>query len=172
MIPIPIKENKLYQKVCHICKKEFNIDDNDKVRDHCHFTGKYRRAAHNACNLNYKAAKEIHVRHNGSTYDFHFIIKELAEERKGLFQKIYNVSVPIKNDKQEDNYKWKLIDGFRFMSTSQSSFVNIFCDRLDSDKCDDCKSCLEYMSIKDDQLIFRCFECKKKKVITKILIKI
>ena len=37
------------------------------------------------------------------------------------------------------------------MSTSQSSFVNIFCDRLDSDKCDDCKSCLEYMSIKDDQ---------------------
>ena len=58
------------------------------------------------------------------------------------------------------------------MSTSQSSFVNIFCDRLHSDKCDDCKSCLEYMSIKDDQLIFRCFECKKKKVIRKILIKI
>ena len=36
---------------CWICKKEF--EDDDKVRDHCHFTGRYRGAAHNSCNLKY-----------------------------------------------------------------------------------------------------------------------
>ena len=50
-----------------------------KVRDHCHYTGKYREAAHSICNLRYKISKEIPVVfHNGSTYDYHFIIKQLA----------------------------------------------------------------------------------------------
>ena len=31
-----------------ICKQELNTD---KVRDHCHATGKFRGAAHNKCNL-------------------------------------------------------------------------------------------------------------------------
>ena len=48
MIPLTIKEgigfNK--QKICYICKKEFD-KKNYKVRDHCHYTGKYRGAAHN-----------------------------------------------------------------------------------------------------------------------------
>ena len=87
MIPLTkkeeIKHNK--QKVCHICKKRFSNDDNNKkyhkVKDHCHYTGKYRGAAHDICNLRYKIPKEIPVVfHNGSTYDYHFIIKELAEE--------------------------------------------------------------------------------------------
>ena len=48
------KERKQYEKEtrCWICKGEFNDDDkNKKVRDHCHFTGRYRGAAHNSCNL-------------------------------------------------------------------------------------------------------------------------
>ena len=50
-----------------------------KVRDHCHYTGKYRGAAHSICNLRYKISKEIPVVfHNGSTYDYRFIIKQLA----------------------------------------------------------------------------------------------
>ena len=42
-----------------------------------------------------------------------------------------------------------------------------------SDKCTDCKSCLDYMSVKGDQMIFRCFKCKKnyKKDFNKKLIK-
>ena len=68
------------QKVCYICKKGFSTDDGNKkyfkVRDRCHFTGKYRRAAHDICNLRCKTPKEIPVVfHNGSTYDYHFIIK-------------------------------------------------------------------------------------------------
>ena len=57
-----------------------------KVRDHCHYTGKYRRAGHSSCNLNYKIPKEIPVVfHNGSTYHYHFIIKQLAKEFHGNF---------------------------------------------------------------------------------------
>ena len=40
-------------QVCHICQ-QIIVDDNDRVRDHCHFTGVYRVVAHNACNLNYR----------------------------------------------------------------------------------------------------------------------
>ena len=92
------------QKVCYICKKEFDNNDNDKkVRDHCHYTGKYRGVAHNICNLRYKIPKEIPVVfHNGSTCDYLFIIKEPVKEFKGNFEcleenteKYITFSVPI-----------------------------------------------------------------------------
>ena len=90
MIPLTDEENKPYenQKFCYICKQEFNTDDNDdddnkkyhKVRSHCLYIRKFRRAAHNICNLRYKTLKEIAVVfHNGSTSDYHFIIEELAK---------------------------------------------------------------------------------------------
>ena len=82
MIPLTIKEeidhNK--QKICYIYKDEFD-KKNYKVRNHCHYTGKYRGAAHNICNLRYKIPKQIPIIfHNGSTYDYHFVIKELVKE--------------------------------------------------------------------------------------------
>ena len=89
MIPLTHEENKSYkkQKVFYICKKGFSTDDDNKkykVRDHCHYTGKYRGAAHNICNIRYKTPKEIPVVfHNGSTYDYHFIINELGKEFHG-----------------------------------------------------------------------------------------
>ena len=52
-----------------------------KVRDHCRYTRKFRGAAHSICNLRYKTPKEIPVVfHNGSIYDYHFIINNLAKE--------------------------------------------------------------------------------------------
>ena len=54
MIPLTYEEKKSYenQEICHICEKELCTDkDNKKVRDYCHYTGKYRGAAHNICNL-------------------------------------------------------------------------------------------------------------------------
>ena len=108
MIPLTTEE-KIYhnkQKICYICKKQFNNNDkkNYKVRDHCHYTGKYRDAAHNICNLRYKVPKEIPiVFHNSSTYDYHFIIKELVREFEGNFEclgenteKFITFLVPIK----------------------------------------------------------------------------
>ena len=91
MIPLTNKVIKSYekQKVCYICGKKFGDDKNEKseydlyhkVRDHCHFIGKFRGAAHNICNLRYKVLKNISVVfNNGSTYDYHFVVKKLAEE--------------------------------------------------------------------------------------------
>ena len=112
MIPLT-KEEKIsnnQQKVFHICKKIFKTGDNNKkynkVRDHCYYTGKYRGTAHDICNLRYKISKETPVVfHNGSTYDYHFIIKELAEEIEGEFEclgknteKYISFSVPIKKE--------------------------------------------------------------------------
>ena len=47
------------------------------------------------------------------------------------------------------------------MSGPLSNLVDNSSERLHCDKCTDCKSCLDYMMFKDDQLIFRCFERKK-----------
>ena len=48
------------------------------------------------------------------------------------------------------------------MTSSLSNLVDNLSEGLHSDKCTDCKSYLDYMGTKDEQLIFRCFECKKK----------
>ena len=78
-------------KVCYICKEKFKnkyVKDKKyhKVRDHCHYTGEYRGAPHSICNLKYSVPKKIPTTfHNGSNYDYHFSIKELAEEYKNQF---------------------------------------------------------------------------------------
>ena len=93
MIPLTKEEKKTHnqQNICYICKKIFSTDDKNKkyhkLKDHCHYTGEYRGAAHDICNLRHKIPKEIPVVfHNGSTYDYHFIIKKLAEEFEGEFE--------------------------------------------------------------------------------------
>ena len=62
---------------CWICDKLFDVGY-DKVRNHCHITGKYRGAAHWSCNINLKLNKNIPVIfHNLRCYDSHLIIKEI-----------------------------------------------------------------------------------------------
>ena len=79
IIPLTDEEKESYEKqeVCYICEKEFSTEKKYcKVRGHCHYTGKFRGAAHSICNLGYKIPREIPiVFHNGSKYDYHFIIK-------------------------------------------------------------------------------------------------
>ena len=59
-----------------------------KFRDHCYYTGKFRGTAHSICNLRYKIPKNILIKvfYNDSTYDYHFIIKQLGEDFKGQFE--------------------------------------------------------------------------------------
>ena len=107
--------------------------------------------------------------------DYHFIIKELAEEFEGECEclgenteKYITFSVPIKKEitKKDKNgtdkitkisYKIKFIDSYRFMSTYISNLVCNLSEGLHNDRCIDCKACLDYMKIKDEQQIFRCF---------------
>ena len=58
------------------------------------------------------------------------------------YRKIYNFSVPIKNDKTI-TYKLKFIDSFKFMSSSLSSLVDNLCEGIYNNRSIDCKSCLE-----------------------------
>ena len=145
MIPLTDEEKESYenQDVCYICEKEFCTNKNNKkefksyckVRDHCHYTGKYRGAAHSSCNLRYKIPKEIPlVFHTGSTYDYHFTIKKLAKEFKGNFEylgenaeKYITFSVPIKKEHGNGKvriYKLKFIDSCRSMNVSLSSLAD------------------------------------------------
>ena len=78
MIPLTKDEKKIHckpKKKMFYMQKRFSTDDNKKyfkVKDHYHYTGKDRGAAHDICNLRYKIPKEIPVKfHNGSTYDYH-----------------------------------------------------------------------------------------------------
>ena len=78
------------------------------------------------------------------------INKEITKIDKDRNYKIMKIS-----------YKIKFIDSFRFMSSSLSSLADNLSDGLHTERCTDCKSFLDYMITKDEQLIFRCFECKK-----------
>ena len=144
MLPLTKEELKSHQdaKACYICgkrilKKLSKSKNNRKVRDHCHYTGKKRGAAHNICNLKLNVSNEIPVVfHNSSNYDYHFIIKELANKSKGQSEcleentkKNKTFSVPIEKEVTKINkdgnesvvtisYKIKFIDSARFMSTS------------------------------------------------------
>ena len=73
------EEENLFQKSnnCWIRKKFINNDE-DKVRDHCHVTGKFRGADHKSCNWNFKVTKKVPVIfHNLKYYDSHLIFNEL-----------------------------------------------------------------------------------------------
>ena len=142
------REKKYYenQKTCYISQKRFCYNKKQekmykfyrKVRDHCHFTGKFRGAFHSICNLRYSVPHEIPVKfRNGSTYDFHFIIKELAEEFKGedfkclaeKSEKYISFSVLIKKKIIDGTneiimYKIRFIDTFRFMSSGLSCLID------------------------------------------------
>ena len=121
---------------CWICKGELN---NDKVRDHCHFTGRYRGAAQNRCNLKYKKPSFTPVVfHNLSGYDSHLFIKNLGftagnidcipnnEERYISFTK--NIEVGSYTNSEGETkpkyHKIRFIDSFKFMAASLDSLVN------------------------------------------------
>ena len=69
------EEEHLFQQSnsCWICKKLIDNDD-EKVRDHCHVTGKFRGAAHGSCNINLQSSKKVPVIfHSLRGYDSHLI---------------------------------------------------------------------------------------------------
>ena len=122
-------------KLCYICNKPLK---KDRVRDHCHFTGKYRGAAHNECNLKCRKPRVLPVIfHNLQGYDSHLFIKQLSnipgrlecipstEEKYISFSKHFKVGeykdirgmiIPI-------TFEIRFIDSFKFLQTSLSNLV-------------------------------------------------
>ena len=124
---------------CWICNEEFDDTGDEKVKDHCHYTGRFRGAAHNSCNLNYKKPQFIPVVfHNLSGYDSHLFIKNLGftdgtidciptnDEKYISFTK--NTVVGSYTNKEGKDipikHKIRFIDSYKFMSESLESLVN------------------------------------------------
>ena len=145
------KEEERYEKEtrCWICKEEFDDKDKnkEKVRVHCHYTGRYRGAAHNKCNINYRKPNFTPVVfHNLSGYDSHLFIKNLGfsegnidcipnnEEKYISFSKKIPVKSYMKKVKNEEGepvekeitiyHTLRFIDSFKFMATSLDKLVN------------------------------------------------
>ena len=98
-------------KICYICNENIKNKclENKKYRYvwyHCHHTGEYRGAGHSICNLKCSVPKKIIIFfHNRSNSDYHFIIKELAEESKKQLtclgentEKCITFTVPIEKE--------------------------------------------------------------------------
>lgn len=123
---------------CFICRKLFYPDE-VRVRDHCHFTGKFRGAAHSNCNLNYKETNTIPVVFHNLNYDSHFIIEKIANysddpinivpvnsENYVSFTKKMSILKFDRKSKKTYNSTifFRFIDSFRFMANSLSDLVS------------------------------------------------
>ena len=196
MMLLTNEEIKFYesQKQCHICKKGFFGNKKDKykhkkVRDHCHYTGKFRGAAHSNCNLRYATPKKILIIiHNRSTYDDHFIIEQLPEEFEGQFkclgvntEKYITYSVPIKkeaanDDDDDDNDDYRDDDGDEDDDEKKKtekyrlSFIDSYrfmlerlsnlVDNLSGINDTECKK--NTWKFRNDRLRYKCEECRNK----------
>ena len=142
MTPLTPKEIEKHKKSkrCHICFKPFK-EGNPKVRDHCHYTGRYRGPAHTKCNLQYKIPSHIPVvLYNLSGYDAHLFIRELAASKpEGAKMDVIaknkedyiTFSIRVAVDKyidkngveKEKEIELRFIDSFKFMSSSLDSLT-------------------------------------------------
>ena len=127
-------------KTCHICFNPFkNGDTNRKVRDHCHYSGKYRGAAHSLRNLQYKVPSYIPVVfHNLVGYNAHLFIRELSKYGSQVsviaknMEDYISFSIKVEVDKYVDKngeerskeIDLRFIDSIKFMSSSLDLLVN------------------------------------------------
>ena len=111
--------------------------------------------------------------HNGSTYDYHFTIKEIVKGLNGNFEclgenteKYITLSVLIKkkieNKDLEITYKIKFIDSYRFMLSSFSKFADNLFEGIHNNKCVNCNYWLDYIKIKNEKLILESYNCKQR----------
>ena len=121
---------------CHICGYTLG---KDRVRDHCHFTGKYRGAAHNKCNLMCRKPRILPVIfHNLQGYDAHLFIKELSkikgkldcipstEEKYISFSKHIKVGEykNISGDICSITFEIRFLDSYKFLQSSLGNLVS------------------------------------------------
>ena len=184
LLSLTKEELKSHQdaKVSYICgkrilKKLSKSINCQKVRDHCHYAGKYRGAAHSICILKFIVPNETSVVfHNNSNYIYHFIIKELANELEVKFEclgentEIEKVPIAkevkkIDKDGKESivtkSYKIKCIDSARFVATSLSNLVDNLTEGIQKIKCKYRHYFLEYESVKDNSIKYKCLSCNK-----------
>jgi len=135
----PHEQNSFDQStLCYLCKNDFT--GKVKCRDHDHFTGKYLGAACQSCNLQRKREKELPIfLHNGSKYDFHFIIQALNRKKVGSIKVLpYN----------GEHFRTISFQGFKFVDSLaflQASLAQLSADLSNTDH--------DYSILKQTQLV-------------------
>ena len=105
MFPLTSQEWKSFREatVCWLCRKGFGKGDLVKVRDHCHFTGKFRGAAHRSCNLKFQRPKFTPVFfHNLQNYDAHLFVRAL-----GTLDEVLSVTCIPNNEEKYISFSLK-----------------------------------------------------------------
>ena len=145
MFPLTNEEWKTFREatVCWLCRKEFGDGNLRKVRDHCHFSGKFRGAAHSSCNLKFQRPKFTPVFfHNLQNYDEHLFVRALGtldevldvtcipnNEEKYI---AFSLKFELKKERREVEGEWKeftvkheirFLDSFKFTLSGLSSLV-------------------------------------------------
>ena len=145
MFPLTGQEWKSFREaeVCWLCRKGFEGGNLTKVRDHCHFSGKFRGAAHASCNLKFKRPKFTPVFfHNLQNYDAHLFVRALGtleevldvtcipnNEEKYIS---FSLKFELKKEWKEIEGEWKefvvkheirFLDSFKFLLSGLSSLV-------------------------------------------------
>lgn len=132
---VPIKKMSMRQqrnfrraKKCHMCRRPFHSQHLDKVRDHCHITGNYRRALCSNCNIVYaRTQKDVPIFFHGlGHYDQHFIIQRLHRYKESSIK-----IIPKNSEKfltfSIDNAIFK--DSYQFLDSSLSLLVSNLRDK-------------------------------------------
>ena len=105
---------------CHICEQPL-FKSEPAVRDHCHITGKYRGAAHNKCNLQYRVPKKVPILfHNLSKYDAHLIMQGVGEDTA---DKVSCIAVNFEEYISFTLDNLTFLDSLRFLGASLDTLV-------------------------------------------------
>ncbi|XP_050420213.1 uncharacterized protein LOC126833111 [Adelges cooleyi] len=112
--------------VCYVCREP--LTPVDKVRDHCHLSGRYRGPAHSACNLKLRVPNYVPiVLHNFSGYDSHFLTTALADDTNQIQviaktkEKYISLSKFLRLDDEtggSHTIVMRFIDSYRFLPSS------------------------------------------------------
>ena len=121
------EEDYRNNNICRFCEREII---SDKVRDHCHLTGKFRGPAHSKCNINVTQDQSNFIPlvfHNFSNYDCHMFFKKLVDKKN---DKVKSDKIP-KTNKEYISVTYgciRFFDSYRFQSSSLDALVKTLVD--------------------------------------------
>ena len=113
--------------ICRFCEKEII---SDKVRDHCHLTGKFRGPAHSKCNINVTQDQSnfiLFIFHNFFNYDCHMFFKKFVDKKNDQVK----IDIIPKTNEEHISVTYgciRFIDSYRFLSSSLDSLVKTLVD--------------------------------------------
>lgn len=125
MKPLTHNQHLKYNEAekCYMCAKVFTHTDH-KVRDHDHHSGEFLGAAHNSCNLKRRRQRRLKIfLHNGSSYDFHFLVKALVRKRDKI-RNLYVLPFNMEKFRMIQFNSFIFLDSIAFLQAGLSTLAD------------------------------------------------